>query len=66
MSSLINAYCHLQRATQKLVNVYSPHICLNHLSLKDNATDAQIEKNMNELRKYYSSPEFSYIAFKKK
>ena len=44
MSSLINAYRHLQRATQKLVNVYSPHICLNHLSLKDNATDAQIEK----------------------
>tara|TARA_Y100001980_G_C14388148_1_gene188104 strand:+ start:194 stop:463 length:270 start_codon:yes stop_codon:yes gene_type:complete len=65
MSTLIKSYRHLQKATQKLVNLYSSHICLNYLSLKDNATDAQVEKNMNELRKYYTSPEFSYIVFKK-
>lgn len=61
MQTLVIAYRHLHIATQKLVNHYSPHICLNHLVIKDNATEKDIIKNMDELRKYYSAPQFTYL-----
>ena len=66
MSSLINAYRHFHKATQKFVNVYSPHICLNHLKLNDNDSIEKMYKNMEELNKYYTKPEFSYLIYKKK
>ena len=61
MKTLVTAYRHLHSATQKLVSHYSPHICLNHLSIKNDATENEIINNMNELRKYYSTPQFSYL-----
>lgn len=66
MSSMITAYRYFHQATQKLVNVYSPHICLNYLKLNDDAKIEQIYKNMEELNKYYKKPEFSYLIYNKK
>lgn len=66
MQTLITAYRHLHSATQKLVSHYSPHICLNHLIIKNDATENDIINNMNELRKYYSAPHFSYLKNSKK
>ena len=66
MQTLVIAYRHLHSATQKLVSHYSPHICLNHLSIKNDASENDIIKNMNELRKYYSAPHFSYLKDLKK
>ncbi len=64
MQSLVTAYRHLHRATQKLVNVYSPHICLQHLGITNDATEEVIIKNMEELRKYYSAPQFTYLKYR--
>lgn len=61
MSSLVILYRHLHKATQKLVNVYSPNICLNHLSIKDNATDKEIHNKLKILQGYYNSPEYAYL-----
>jgi len=65
-TNLIVAYRHLHKATQKLVNIYSPHITLNHLNIKDNTSMDDITKNMNELYKYYSAPHLSYLKDIKK
>jgi 2'-5' RNA ligase len=66
MQTLVTAYRHLHKATQKLVNHYSPHITLNHLTIKNDATESEIVKNMDELRKYYTAPHLSYLHdFKK-
>ena len=66
MHYLVQSYRHLHKATQKLVNVYSPHICLNHLSIKDNATEKEIYKNIEILKSYYISPEYAYLMNSKK
>ena len=65
-TNLIVAYRHLHRATQKLVYIYSPHICLDHLIIKNDTTEDDIIDKMNKLEKYYSAPHFSYLRdFKK-
>lgn len=65
-TNLIVAYRHLHKATQKLVQIYSPHITLNHLKIDDNANMNDITNKMNELHKYYSAPHLSYLNdFKK-
>lgn len=53
MTSLIKAYINLHKATKKFINIYSPNICLDHLIIKDNISEKEILKNMNELCKYY-------------
>lgn len=63
--SLIRAYHHLHKATQTLVKHYSPYINLNYLKLSDDATESEINKNMEELKKYYFSPEYSYLIYDK-
>ena len=65
MSSVITVYRHFHKATEKLVKLYSPHICLNYLKLNDNDSIEKINKNTEELSKYYLTPEYSYLIYNK-
>ena len=64
MAQLINIYRHFYKATEKIVKIYAPTVNLNHLKLKDTASPEEIYNNVNELSKYYSKPEFTYLLKK--
>jgi hypothetical protein len=66
MSDLFIAYRHLFLATHKLVTKYSPNVKLTHLDLKKNSSDKKINLTINELVKYYETPEYSHLFDNKK
>jgi len=65
MKTLIQVYRYYHKATEQLVKLYSPHISLKHLNIKDNATEGEIIKNMKELRDFSDFPQYSYLINKK-
>ena len=64
--NLLRAYTNILKATEIKVQEITPKLNLSKYIVKDNMSESQLIKNMNELTLFVRSPGYAHLYLKKK